>query len=361
MSIELIIGFIICSFVMVITFFFKDNILSLFTNDPAVIELGVQYLDIAFLTYLPTAISFAFSFNSRSIHRLKIVTFISASAVLVNTFLNYCLIFGNFGFPMLNVEGAAIATLIARTLELTFILGYIYMSREHPLAGRIQDFKSIDTSLLKKIVHTSIPVALSECAWSMGITTCFIAYGQLGTSALAIKQVAGSINDIFQCIFFGLGNACAVMIGNELGRNKKDLAFLYGKIFIGINLVLCLIMTLALFLIKGSIAKIYNYDLETTKLLNDSLSVYALYITPKMMSYVHVCGILRSGGDTKFCMVWDIVSIWGVSVPLAFFSVLVLKLPLPLVIAISFSDEIVKAIATLHRFFSKKWIHNLIK
>lgn len=361
MAIELVIAFLLCCIVMLFTFTFKEDILSLFSNDPEVIALGSSYLNIAFLTYLPVSISFAFSFNSRSIHRIKVITMMSASAIIINTFLNYCLIFGNLGFPTLGVQGAAIATLIARCIELALILLYIYTGKDHPLAVSMYDFKHLDFTLMKKIIKTGIPVVLSEGSWSLGITTCFIAYGLIGTSALAVVQVASSINDVFQCVFFGLGNACAVMIGNELGKNNKDVAYLYGKIFILLNLCLCVIMTIALLLIKGPLTEIYQYDLETTTLLKTSLTVYALYITPKMMSYVNICGILRSGGDTKYCMIWDIVSIWGFSVPLAFLGVLVFKFSLPIVIAISFSDEIVKTIATLHRFFSKKWIHNLIK
>ncbi len=361
MKIELLIGITLSVFTTLITFFFKEQLLSLFTNDPKVITLGNEYLSIALFTYLPISISFAFSFNSRSIHQLKTITLISATAIMINTALNYGLIFGHFNFPTLGVQGAALATLIARLVELIFILTYIYRTENHPLAIPIKSGLSIDFTLMKKILSTSIPVIISESAWSIGITTCFIAYGLLGTSALAVVQVAGSINDLFQCIFFGLGNAAAVMIGNELGKNNKNMAYEYGKKFITINLCLCLFMTIALLSLRDLITTVYSYDPVTTTLLNQSLLVYALYITPKMMSYVQICGVLRSGGDTRFCMVWDVLSIWCVSVPLAFISVLVFKLPLPLVIAISFLDEIVKACATLHRFFSKKWIHNVIK
>ena len=161
---------------------------------------------------------------------------------------------------------------------------------------------------MKRVVKTALPVAMSESAWSIGTTVCFIAYGLLGTSAVAVVQVASVINDLFQCVFFGLGNACAVMIGNELGRNHTKLAYSYGRVFIGINIGFCLVMTAALLLMKGRIIDIYNYDAATSQMLNLTLIAYALYTTPKMMSYVHIMRDSALGGDTKFCMFCDLIA-----------------------------------------------------
>ena len=307
-----------------------------------------------------TAFSFLMSFNSRAIHNLKVPTLASVLAITINTVLNYGLIFGNLHLPRLGVEGAAIATLTARFVEMLLILGYVYFSHDHPLAVDLATIRKLDIPLMKRVVKTALPVAMSESAWSIGTTVCFIAYGLLGTSAVAVVQVASVINDLFQCVFFGLGNACAVMIGNELGRNHTKLAYAYGKAFIVINIGFCLAMTAALLLFKGAIIDVYNYDRVTSSMLNLTLIAYALYTTPKMMSYVHICGILRSGGDTKFCMFCDLIGIWCVAIPMSFLAAVVWKLPLHWVVALSFSDELVKAMVTLWRFRSKKWIHVLV-
>ncbi len=104
----------------------------------------------------------------------------------------------------------------------------------------------------------------------------------------------------------------------------------------------------------------YNFDPQTNLMLERSLIVFAIYMTPKMFSYMFICGILRSGGDTKFCMYLDLISIWLIGVPLAFFSVLVLNLPIYYVLAVVFSEEIFKLAIVLKRYYSKKWINNLI-
>lgn len=359
-AIEMWIGVGLALFTVILAFLFAPQILSLFVREPRVIALGASYLRITCFTYLMTAFSFLMSFNSRAIHNLKVPTLASILAISINTFFNFGLIFGNFGLPKLGVEGAAIATVTARFVEMLLIMGYVYRSEDHPLAADLQTIRHLDIPLMKKVVKTALPVAASESAWSIGTTVCFIAYGLLGTSAVAIVQVASVINDLFQCIFFGLGNACAVMIGNELGRNHKALAYQYGKVFIFINIGVCLLMTAALLLCENWIVDIYQYDAATSYMLKLTLTAYAIYTTPKMMSYVHICGILRSGGDTKFCMYCDLIGIWCIAIPLSFLAAAVWRLPLYLVVALSFSDEIVKCMVTLWRFKSKKWIHVLI-
>lgn len=359
-AIEMRIGFFLALFTMILALCFAPQILSLFVREPDVVATGASYLRITCFTYMMTAFSFLYSFNSRAIHNLKVPTIASILAISINTFLNYGLIFGTMGLPRLGVQGAALATLLARFVEMLFILGYVYLSKDHPLAARFSYIRHLDKPLMKKVIRTALPVAMSESAWSIGTTVCFIAYGLLGTRAVAVVQVASVINDLFQCLFFGLGNACAVMIGNELGRNHKELAYSYGKVFIGINIAVCIVMTTALLLCKNLIIGFYHYDEVTNRMLDLTLIAYALYTTPKMMSYVHICGILRAGGDTKFSMYCDMLGIWCVAIPLAFFASLVLKLPLHWVVALSFSDEIVKAGVTLWRFRSRKWVHVLI-
>lgn len=359
-AIEMRIGFILALGFVGISFCFAPQILSLFVHEELAIQLGSDYLRITCFTYLMTAFSFLFSFNSRSIHSLRVPTLTTVLAIAVNTIGNYLLIFGSLGFPKLGVNGAAWATFLARFIEMVIMVGYVYRSYKHPLAAEGKKILHLDHDLTKRVIKTAFPVAFSESAWSVGTTSCFIAYGLLGTGAVAVVQVASVINDLFQCVFFGLGNACAVMIGNELGREHKDVAYHYGKTFIILNLCFCIFMSALLFLCKNWIIEIYHYDAATSALLDATLIAFIIYITPKMMSYIHICGILRAGGDTKFCMFCDMLGIWCVAVPLAFLAAAVWKLPLPLVVALSFSDEIVKCIVTLYRFKSRKWIHVLI-
>ena len=182
----------------------------------------------------------------------------------------------------------------------------------------------------------------------------------LGASALAVVQVASTINDLFQCLFFGIGNASAVMIGNELGRRNEDKAYDYAVVFLKMTFVVNVIVSLGLFFSRNGVIALYDFDMETNVMLANTIIVYAIYMLPKMFTYVLFCGILRSGGDTKICMILDLLGVWVIGVPLAFFGVLVLELSLHLVVAMVFFEEWVKLIFSWMRFRSKKWAHTLI-
>jgi putative MATE family efflux protein len=359
-GIDLITGSLLSLIFAISVFFFRNQIMRIFIDDPYVIELGSEYLKIISFSYPLTAISFAFSFNCRAIHKLKMPTVVNAVALLINTFFNWILITGNLGFNALGVQGAAIATLIARIVEFVALIFLIYKDKNHPLAGKIKELTSWDFNLLKKILKTSFPVIMSETAWSIGTSVYFIAYGFMGSYAIAVVQIAFNISDFFQTLFFGLGNASAVMIGNEIGKNEIDNAYDYSNKFVKITLFLSVVLATALFLARGYIIKYFNLEPLTSDYLNKTLVIYSLYFTPKMFSYMFICGILRAGGDTKFCMIVDIVSIWFIGVPASFFAVLVLHLPIHLVIALVFSEEAIKAIVVTKRFKSKKWLNNLI-
>lgn len=360
LGIDLVIGSLLSIIFSIVVLVFPKQILSIFIDNENVIKLGADYLVIVAFSYFFTAISFAFNFSSRAIYRLKIPTIINAIALCMNTFINWLLITGNLGFPALGVKGAAIATLIARVFEFFALIYFIYKDCDHPLAGTIKEFLSWDFEMLTNILKTSFPVILSETAWSVGTSVYFIAYGYIGSYAIAVIQISYSISDFFQALFFGIGNACAVMIGNDLGKNNFDEAFDNSKKFVKLTLVLSIIFSALLFIFRGSIIKFFNLAPETNYYLDKTLIVFSIYFTPKMFTYMFICGILRAGGDTKFCMFVDIISIWFIGVPLSFISVLILNLPIHWVMAVVFSEEAIKMLITLKRYTSKKWINNLI-
>lgn len=359
-GIDLIIGIFLSFIFSFVVFFFPKQLLGLFIKDLYVIELGSQYMKIIAFSYTFTSVSFAFSFNSRAIHKLKMPTIINAIALSINTFTNWILITGNLGFHSYGVRGAAIATLISRLFEFIALLFFIYRNRQHPLAGTFKEFTSWNKVMLKNILRTSFPVILSESAWSIGTSIYFVAYGFIGSYAIAVVQVSTNISDFFQAIFMGVGSACAVMLGNEIGKNNINIAFEYSKKFIKITLALSIAFSVLLFIFRGMIINFFNLSPTTNYYLDKALIVFCLYFTPKMFTYMFICGILRAGGDTKFCMFVDIVTIWFIGVPLSFFAVLVLNLPVHLVMALVFSEEILKLLVVLKRYLSKKWINNLI-
>ncbi len=332
----------------------------LFTRDSQVIDLGLQYILIAAISYVFSALSFSVSFNSRCIQNLKVPTTISAIALVINTILNYLLIYGKLGCPELGVRGAAIATLTARVLECAAMFLFVYRSPFHPLAGTRNELFSWDRVLFKKVMRTAVPVVVSEGGWSLGTSSFFMIYGILGSSALAVTQVASVINELFQSIFFGIGNAASVMIGNELGRENKDSAWHYSVRFMLISLAADVLVMTGLILCRGLLIRLYDFDPQTSEMLMSTILVYALFIPPKMVSYMLQCGILRAGGDTAFCMFVELGGTWLTGIPLALVAVVLLHLPLYLAVGMVSLHELLKAALCLWRYFKRGWLRVLI-
>ncbi|MEE0796562.1 MAG: MATE family efflux transporter [Anaerovoracaceae bacterium] len=343
--------------VVIAAFFASPALMGLFTDDPEVIALGGDYMRIACFSYLFSGMTFVITYNSRAIIMLKVPTVINGGAILINVFLNYCLIYGNCGLPELGVKGAAIATLIARVIECLSMYSYVYLSKDHPLGARFSEFMGFGKELYKSVMRTAVPVMFNEGCWALSVSMVFAAYGKIGPAALAIVQVANTITEFLQTAYAGVSNASTVIVGQALGQGKVEHAVIYSKRIMTMAWILNVVMTLLLIFIREPIAMIYDFDAETTELLLSSMFVFAVAITPKMLTYVIICGILRAGGDTFYCMVVEAGLNLLLQVPLAYISVLVLGLPLPVAIAVVASSDVIKAVLCYRRYYSRKWIN----
>jgi len=343
-------------------FIIPKQILSLFSRDPVVLTLGVQYLRIVAISYIMTAISFAYSFSCRSVHRTTLPMVVSIIALSTNTVLNYILIYGKFGMPAMGVQGAAIATTIARTLEMILLLIFIYKDKKHPLVGPLRAYFDIRKDMVVNVVKTGMPVFVNEATWALGNVVYFIAFGFLGTEAVAVVQICFTVSDFFQALFMGISSACGVMIGNAVGNDESEKAVLYSVEFIKLTIVFSMVIAGLLYLSRPIILMLYStLSLVTQNMLMTTLAVIAFYQIPKMFTFTMIVGILRGGGDTRFCMYLDLLSVWLIGVPLGFISVLVWHWPVHMVIGAVYFEEILKVFVTMPRFFSKKWIHNVIE
>jgi len=184
-----------------------------------------------------------------------------------------------------------------------------------------------------------------------------MAFGKIGASALAVTQIAVTVTDFAQAVYFAVGNAAAVLIGEVLGQGRRQTAWRYSKRIMNITWLLNLTMTAVILLMRQPVADIYNFDAGTTDMLMKALFVYALFMTPKMLEYMMICGILRAGGDTVFCLYMDSGLNMLMQVPMAFLAVLVFHLPLHWAMVVANSSEIIKVVLCYWRYYSKKWMN----
>ena len=359
LGINYIVGILFSTAVTAFAYAFAPFLLGLFSKDPVVIELGVGYIRIACFSYFFAGLSMAISYNSRAIQNLKLPTTVNALALCLNAMLNYLLIFGVAGFPELGVKGAAVATLIARCFEFVAMFTAIYIQKEHPFKAGPKALFDFDWQYFVKAARTAVPVVMSEFSWAACIALIFMAYGKIGTEALAVAQVANTISDMLQSVFFGVGNATMMLIGETLGQQNKEEAYINGKRSIRATLVLILITTVLMLLVSRTVTGFFNFDASTLELMYDTLIVMALLTGPKMLAYIYICGILRAGGDTVFCMNLELICNVLVQVPMAYIAVLVFHVSLPMAMIFVATGELVRIVACAPRFRSKKWINIL--
>ena len=201
---------------MLAVVFIPEKVLGFYTNDADVVALGSQYLRIVGLCYIPTSISYMFMSVLRSTENVKLPTAVSVLALSMNIFLNYTLIFGNFGMPVLGVRGAAIGTAVSRSVECLAMVFFAYRMKT-PAAGKIKELFGYDWAFFKKTLNTSLPALLNEGIWAFGITTYNSIYAHIGTEAIAAVNINSTIESMAFVVFIGAANAAAIMIGNKIG------------------------------------------------------------------------------------------------------------------------------------------------
>jgi putative MATE family efflux protein len=279
-------------------------------------------------------------------------------ALSLNTFLNYCLIFGNFGLPELGVTGAAIATASARALEAILLLAIVY-SKKLPAAATFSNMLKFRIISLKQFFNTTLPVVGTEIAWSFGITTYNVVFARIGTEAIAAVNIAVTVDRLIFVIFFGLGNACAIMIGNRIGAGEGDIATSYGKKYLRLGPIVAVFSGLMILAIANPVLSLYKVSADTIEYAYNIMIILAATLPIRSSNLLILIGILRAGGDTRYAFIIDACAIWFVGVPLAFFSAFVLHVSVYWVYLIVMSEEVLKLTLGLHRFFSKRWVHTL--
>lgn len=333
-------------------------ILSLFSGDPEVIRLGSGYLRLVSISYIFTAITFAYAFALRSTEQVTLTVIINFIALSINTCFNYLLIYGHYGFPRLEVNGAAIATVLARFVEALIIIAVTYGKKLVP-AGKLKEMVDIKIDFVRQYFNTTIPVIMNEFLWALGLTMFAVVYARMGTGTFAAINIFATVERISMVVFFGLAQAAAVMIGHRIGAGEEGEALCYAKRFCSMGPILGIMTGVGLILAADPILSVYNVPLGVIVTTKKIIMVFAMIMPFKIFNSINVVGVLRSGGDTRFSLFLDTVGIWLIAVPLAFLSGLVWKLPPAQVYLLTALEEIFKLILGVNRLLTGKWINNL--
>jgi putative MATE family efflux protein len=343
----------------IIALFFPETVMRFFIKEPMVVKLGSDYLRVVSLSYIITGISFAYSIASRSIGKANMPMVVAGFSFITNTVFNYLLIFGKFGFPELGVKGAAYGTLIARIVEIVFILYFVYKDIE-PLAAKVSELFNWTKDFIKRYLRTIYPVIINEALWALGQVMYSAAYARIGEEATAAVQVSSTIQNVFFVLVRGLANACTVMVGNKIGAGDEEESYDYAIQFLIMSTLAGLILGGALALTPDLTLKLFrNLDSDVYTLSRKLIIIGGMFYFIRTFNSTLIVGVLRGGGDTNFSMYLEMGAVWLIGVPLAFMGVLLFKMPVYIVFILVSFEEIVKAVIGFPRVKSKKWIRNI--
>ncbi len=346
-------------FFFIVAFFFTDEFLSFYVEDPAVKALSAQYVKVGSITFFFLAISLPMEMAFKSTQQTRVPMIISTVVFTTNTFLNYVFIFGKFGAPAFGVAGAALATSIARFLEV--VISIFFASRKsNCFHGHIRDYFSWNRDLIIRVVKNAMPTTANELLWSLGQSMYVAAFSRIGTTAYAAYQAAASINSIFSFAAFSVGDASLILVGQKLGEGDKEYTYALSKRLLRIGTILGIITGLLLVFSAPGLTGLFNLSALGKSYTVKILTVYGLVMGLNLYNGINVTGILRGGGDTKFAMIAESSCVWFVAVPLAFLASLVWGFPIYLAVLLIKMEDVVKCILMTKRFLSKKWLNNVI-
>ena len=359
LGISLIFGVSISIVLSTIAFIFPKQIITIFNNDPEVIKLGSEYLRVICPSYIITAISLSYSFALRCVGEARIPMLVSGVALLCNAFLNWVFIFGNLGAPVMGVGGAALATAIARLVEMILIVSYVYKTK-NAIAAKFSEMIDLTKDFVGKTVVTVIPVVLNEACWGFGTVTYTAVYGRIGKGAVSAMQICGTVQNLFMVVIFGMANACTVMIGNKIGAGEEETGRDYAKKFTILGCIAGAILGMLLGITAPYILKLFKLSSGVANDAKMILYITALVMVIRVFNIIMIVGILRGGGDTKYSLIAEGATMWFIGVPLAFIGAFVFKLPVYWVAALITVEEIVKCGLGLSRLLSNKWVNNVV-
>ena len=338
--------------------FFSGFLMRIFTNDIRLIQAGIPYLRIVSVSYLFMGFSQIYLCIMKNSGRTAKSTIYGSVAVVINIGFNVIFIFGLAGFPAMGIAGAALATTVSRALELLLTI-YENMHRSL-VCVRLKYIRNSSKKLKKDFWHYTTPVLGNELVWGCGFTMFSVIMGHLGSDAVAANSVANILKNIIACVCNGIGIGASIIVGNELGKGEMERATEYGNrlfklaVFAGaVSGLILLAVSPVLRIFTGSLsAQAHSY-------LKNMMYICTYYMIGKSVNATVIAGVFCAGGDTKFGLKCDAVTMWVILIPIGMITAFVLKLPIMVVYFIISMDEIIKLPAVYRHYKKYNWVRNL--
>ena len=337
-----------------------EQIMRIFTSDAELINLGGVYLRTVALSYILAGFSQSYFGIMKTCDLAGLSSLIGSLAVVINIVLNACLIFGLGPFPEMGISGAALATVIARAFECVFILVIIRSGKCIPLRIGLM-LHSKDKALHKDYIKYTLPLLLNQLGWGGGVTMYSVIMGHLGSDATAANSIASIVRSMIASLCWGIATGVGIVLGGMLGRNEIEEAKKAGGRFVRLSLVIGFGSGLVILAVTPLVLHVIDLSEQANYYLKYMMFMAAYYIIGNSLNSTVIGGLFPSGGDTRFGMICDIVTLWCVVVPAGMIAAFVLKLPVLAVAFILTLDEFVKIPAVYKHYVKYKWLKNITK
>lgn len=337
------------------TLFFPEQLMRILTNEETLIVLGSEYLRVIGISYVFSGIAQIFLAIMKNCGAVNMSTLINGVMVILNIALNAVFIFGLSGFPKMGIKGAALATVLATVVQFLWSVGYV-LCRIRAVKFSL---RSCEKKLFGRFWQKTVPLLINNLAWGIGFSMYSVIMGHLGTDAVAANGIANISKNLVVCFCLGLGNAGSIIVGNRLGADRLQEAKEVGETLTKTAIIAGIVSCLVLIALSPFITKMVDLTPIARGYLQKMLLISSYYIAGKSVNCMTIGGIFAAGGDSKFGMLCDSVTLWCIIVPLGCICAFILKLLVMVVYFVLNLDEIIKLPVVYKHYKKYKWIKNL--
>ncbi len=342
------------------TAFFPEQIMHIFTSDGKLIETGGVYLRTVSLSFVLTGFSQAYYGIMKICDRAKLSSAIGSTSVVINIILNACLIFGLGIFPKMGIAGAALATVISRIFETGFV-AFAMIRKLCPALRLKKLIRSSNPDIHRDYWVYTLPILINQLGWGGGVSMYSVIMGHLGSDATAANSIASIVRSIIASFCWGIASGVGILIGGMLGRNEIEKARRAGGSFVRFSIITGAASGLVILALTPLVLKVVSLEPQAQHYLKYMMFLASYYIIGNSLNSTVIVGIFPAGGDTRFGMMCDVITLWGVVVPLGLIGAFVLKLPVIPVAVILTLDEFVKIPAVYRHYMKFRWLRNITR
>lgn len=340
------------------TIFVPGLIMRLYTPDAAIIEAGCRYLRWVVACFYLQGLALVMTIVLRNVGLMKIPLYTSIGAFFVNIFFNWVFIFGKLGMPRMEIEGAALGTLIARAFEFAIIGGY-FLFKDQKIGYRVRHLFMKCNDLVHDYIKVSIPVLISDGLLALGNNAVSMVFGRLGEHFVSAQAITAVVQSCSTIVIQGVAQSGSIIVGNTLGEGDIEKAQERGEAFVTLGVAFGLLASSLILILGHPIVNFYHLTEETNRIAYSIMNAQAIVVFFFAPNSILTKGVLRGGGDTKFLMVADILFLWVASVPLGALAGLVWHLPAFCIYLLIRVDHIIKAFWAIWRLRTGKWVHRV--